>query len=499
MKRWMFITFMIYILVFMTIMSAVQNYAMATNYYKNKSDILFDKVKKIEQSSIALNREERIKYLIGEISSFSLKTGNLFILLNENNKVLFSVDFNEWNNKEIFKGYPEEDQENSISDKQALALNISSELYKQITISSEPSYFVHEIDDMKMLYSLFTFKTGEKLIFFSGTESLEDVIASSFKFRFYLFNGGLILSFICIHFICKRLNHSLVIVTKSAERMANMDFTPIHEIDGPKEITILSKALNFLAQKLGQTIDQLNNTNEKLEKELLKKAKLENLRKRFLSDVSHELKTPITIIQSYAEALIDEVGDTEYYKEGIYDEANKMSRMVNELLELSKVESDEILFDFERINIITFVEDILKRIEPIALQNNSHFIFNTCEEDFYIMGEQIRIDQVVKNLLINAINYGKDGSPIKVGIIQYYNEIVLSVANLCDPISHEELNNIWDRFYKIDTSRQRKKTGTGLGLSIVKSIVEKHHGKCITEYSEGWINFKISLPKASNK
>ena len=300
-----------------------------------------------------------------------------------------------------------------------------------------------------------------------------------------IFIGGIVIciSGIIASFISKKFTEPILELNNIANKMAKLDFSQKYRIkDTEDEINDLGKSINTMSDKLERTIKQLRGTNIELEKDIEEKSKLDEMRKSFISDVSHELKTPIALIQGYSEGLLENVNSDEesrkFYAEVILDETNKMDKLVKQLLELMKLEYGKREFNDTKFNIVELEKEVIRKSQvmldekQIEVQIDSPEQINVLADDFYI-------EQVVTNYITNAIKHvkEKDGKKyIKVtNTVDVEKNIVrIKVFNTGDNILEEHLARIWNRFYKVDESRNRAEGGTGIGLSLVKAIMKNY-------------------------
>jgi len=272
--------------------------------------------------------------------------------------------------------------------------------------------------------------------------------------------GVFISSFILAYFISKRISTPIMKINARAKRMAKGDLdTPFIVNDNIKEIRELSETLN-------QTKEELS--------------KLDETRKDLLANISHDLKTPLTMIKAYAETARDLNKDNEEKREEnlniIIEETERLNILVNDILELSKNEANMNILNKEDFNLTEEIKTILHRFDYLTVQEGYKFIFKETK-DHIINADKNKINQVIYNLIINAINYtGKDKKVI-VNIEEHKKYLRVSIKDTGKGIDKEEINKIWDKYYKSEKNHQRNKVGTGLGLSIVKSILIKHNYK----------------------
>lgn len=240
------------------------------------------------------------------------------------------------------------------------------------------------------------------------------------------------------------------------------------------------KSINTMSYKLEETINQLQKNNMELEKDIEEKSKIDEMRKQFISDVSHELKTPISLIQGYSEGLIENVNSDEesrkFYADVILDEANKMDQLVKKLLELMKLEYGEREFNDSEFDIVELINDVIRNSKVVLEEQNINVEFKN-KEPIYVFADSFYIEQVIRNYFTNAIKNNKavnGNKKIKISIKNEKQSIKVYVFNTGEKISQENLNRIWNRFYKADKSRNRKDGGTGIGLALVKAIMNQY-------------------------
>ena len=206
------------------------------------------------------------------------------------------------------------------------------------------------------------------------------------------------------------------------------------------------------------------------------------MRKQFISDVSHELKTPIALIQGYAEGLVENVNvddeSRKFYANVILDEANKMDRLVKQLLELMRIEYGKLEFNNENFDIVSLILEVIKKCNVMLEENNIKMYFEI-NNVIMVNADIFYIEQILINYLTNAIKYSKEVKnerKIEINILldAEKNKVRVNIFNSGDNINEEELQRIWGRFYKIDSSRNRENGGTGIGLAYVKAIMNNY-------------------------
>ena len=292
--------------------------------------------------------------------------------------------------------------------------------------------------------------------------------------------ASLVIAFILSYFIAKRLSRPLSKMTESASEFASGNYNVDFEHGGYAEIDRLADSLNHAASEL---------------------AKTDALRRDLLANVSHDLRTPLTIIRSYAEMIHDISGNNPekrgQHAEVIMDESDRLSQLVNDILDLSKMESGVITMDVKPFDISNTISTAVNRFSVFSEKDGYKFnIF--CDNSYVVLGDELRIQQVIYNLVSNAINYTGDDKLVTVTAeVCAENKLRISISDTGKGISPEEQDLVWDRYYKSSSSHHRMQVGSGIGLSIVKNIllIHKSNFGIISEEGKG-STFWFELPLA---
>jgi two-component system sensor histidine kinase VanS len=262
-----------------------------------------------------------------------------------------------------------------------------------------------------------------------------------------------------------------------AQKMARLDFSQKYTGHSQDEIGELGQSINSLSEQLEISISALTEANRKLQADIEQERKIDEMRKSFISNVSHELKTPIALIQGYAEGLkvnvIDDAENKNFYCDVITDEAVKMNRLVKQLLELAKLESGSLPLERENFAMEKLIEQALKR-NRLLFDEKEVCLETSVGNELWVNGDIDLIEQVINNYLSNAINHVYGSKLIRVSSELNGAKLRIKVFNTGLPIPEESLDKIWGSFYKVDKARTREYGGSGLGLSIVRAIQEAH-------------------------
>jgi len=297
-------------------------------------------------------------------------------------------------------------------------------------------------------------------------------------------------------YISGRFTHPIAEMNRITKKMAELDFSQVLKIDRKDEIGQLSQSINHLSYNLDDAINELNGRNKLLEQDIERERKLDHMRREFVSHVSHELKTPIFLIQGYADGLKSNVVSDEekknFYCDIIIEESEKMDNLVKDLLDLSQIESGIFPVNKTDFNINFIINDTISKYEPVLGKKNIHLEVDMAEV-LEVNADPLRIEQIMLNLMNNAIDHAEGNKVIRLSVKPTSEKIRVSVFNSGSPIPNHALDKIWSSFYKIDQARTRGFGGTGLGLSIVRAIQEAHGNGYGVSNVEGGVEFWFDI------
>ena len=346
---------------------------------------------------------------------------------------------------------------------------------------------------------------GFELYMKTPTADLQENARISNNVLIALGGAVIVISGIIASFVSRKFTAPILELNDIAKKMSDLDFSQKYKIkDTEDEINDLGRSINTMSEKLENTINKLTVNNNELEKDIERKSKIDEMRKQFISDVSHELKTPIALIQGYAEGLVENVNaddeSREFYANVILDEANKMDRLVKQLLELMKLEYGKREFNNEVFDIVSLINEVIRKSNVMLQENNINVRFEE-ESAVMVYADAFYMEQIITNYLTNAIKYSKevDGERrIEVNVAQNLQKgtVRVSVFNTGDNIDEGELQRIWGRFYKMDASRNRENGGTGIGLAFVKAIMYNYKNQYGAVNKPNGIEFffEVGLP-----
>ena len=369
-------------------------------------------------------------------------------------------------------------------------------------ISSNDNYTLQKVYDERLgdyyLEIWGTLDNGYSIILRTPIQGIKDNVNISTTLIKYVGGGILVVGIIAAFVVSTYITRPIKQLSNIAERMSEMDFDARYEGSDKGEIGLLGKSMNNMSEKLEQNIAELKKANLELKKDIDKKEKLEIMRTDFLSNVSHELKTPIALIQGYAEGLKEGITDDpesmEFYCDVIMDEANKMNIMVKRLLTLNQIEFGNDEPEMERFNINELIASVVDANAIRAGQKNMSIVFDNRNEQHFVWADEYKTEEVLTNYISNALNHcdGKRAIEVKTGKSEDGGTITVTVYNSGKNIADEDLERIWEKFYKTDKARTREYGGNGIGLSIVKAIMDsmgQEYGvRNVSDGVEFWFN-----------
>jgi len=321
--------------------------------------------------------------------------------------------------------------------------------------------------------------------------------------QFIIFTGILSILAGCIwaFFFAKRFTLPILELNRIAQSMSQLDFSQKCTINRNDELGELGKNINHLSNQLDTAISELNKKNQQLLADVEKERKLDAMRKNFVSNVSHELKTPLSLILGYAEGLKENIAQDEasknYYCSVIMDEAERMDTLVKDLLNLSQIESGFFKLSKNDFNLSLLLQDLVQKYLTILMEKEITLEMKL-EDNYLVNGDELRIEQVFLNLFTNAIDHTTYQKIIKIVVKNTENGYRVFIYNSGQLIPEESLEKIWTSFYKVDKARTREHGRFGLGLSIVRAIQEQHGSDYGVENLQDGVQFWFDLTKAKN-
>lgn len=478
----LFFTMCIVIAVIVLCLIAINNVVLESFYLYSKTKTVRDVYNKINNY---YNSNNNSSYIEEELRRIAFNNNFDIFIETDENIIVFST------NKDLY----------STID---LITNINRNTDKINIIYSDDKIQISKVDDKKnnINYILLAgnLDNGYNLYISIPALPIEESVHISNQALILIGIIILLVSGIIASYISKKFTEPIVQLNDIANKMARLDFSKkFRTADTDDEINELGKNINTMSDKLERTIKQLRDNNIELEKDIEEKSKIDEMRKQFISDVSHELKTPIALIQGYAEGLIENVNDDEesrkFYAEVILDESNKMDALVKQLLELMKLEYGKRDFNNDNFDVVELINEVIRKCKVMIDEKKINIKFGI-KEPIMVYADEFYIEQVVTNYFTNAIKHAMDvdgNKEIEIKVEKKENKVRISVFNTGENIPEEHIQKIWGRFYKEDTSRNRANGGTGIGLALVKAIMNNYQNDYGVINKENGVEFYFVL------
>ena len=382
------------------------------------------------------------------------------------------------------------------------ALYESSNKHASEVIKTTDNYIIEKQQDSRLeadyLVLWGTLEDGNLVLMRTALASIKESVMIANEFLAYVAVMATVCCAILAIFVSRRITGPILQLTKISKRMAELDFDAKYKGKSRTEIALLGQNINQLSETLETTISELKSANNELLRDIEKKNEMEKMRTEFLSNVSHELKTPIALIQGYAEGLKEGVNDDEesrnYYCEVIVDEASKMNQMVQKLLTLNQLEFGNKTVSLERFDVVDLIRNYLQSSLLLCEQKGVQLKM----EDYppiHVWADEFGVEEVFNNYFTNAMNHVDGEKIIEVQVQPTENKVRVSVFNTGAPIPEDSIAHIWEKFYKVDKARTRAYGGSGVGLSIVKAIMDSmNQSYGVLNYDNG-VEFWFELDK----
>ena len=368
-------------------------------------------------------------------------------------------------------------------------------------LKTHDNYFIQKTYDKRSdSYYLesWGYFSDNKTIFLMSTPlaSIRESVELANRFLAYVGIAALLVGSLFIYFATKKITSPILQLANLSEKMSNLDFDAKYTGQAEDEIGVLGNSMNRLSDTLKETIGQLRTANTELQQDIEEKIKVDEMRKDFIANVSHELKTPIALIQGYAEGLTEGMAEDpesrDYYCEVFMDEANKMNKMVRQLLTLSALEAGNDAPVMDRFDLTDLIRGVINSVGILIQQKEADVHLEDCGP-VYVCADEFKIEEVVTNYLNNALNHLAGEKKIVITVEDNGEEALVTVFNTGNNIPEEDIPNLWTKFFKVDKSHTREYGGSGIGLSIVKAIMDSHRKACGVRNVEGGVEFWFTL------
>lgn len=391
----------------------------------------------------------------------------------------------------------------NLHDSQMLLMQLAGVLFNKIdsqVMERNDDYQVVEFRDgtQQVDYLALWGTVGDSYNIFirSPLGSIQETMVLFYRFLIIVGIGVIAGGILLVWYFSRRLTEPLRELAVLSARMADLDFEAKYTSGGEGEIGVLGENFNSMSEKLQSTISELKNANFRLQQDIEQKEKIEKMRTDFMGNVSHELKTPIALIQGYAEGLREGVSDDaesrEFYCDVIMDEAAKMNQMVKNLMTLNQLEFGDENVEFQRFDLTELIRGVLQSMEIVAQQKEARVQFRQ-KEPVYVWADEFKAEQVVRNYVSNAFNHLDGDRVVDVKLIPSGDKVKVTVFNTGAPIPEEDVPHIWEKFYKVDKAHTREYGGNGIGLSIVKAIMDSFHQEYGVKNYDNGVEFWFEL------
>ena len=476
--------------IFILIALLVQSVFFKGFYMMRKKGQIESGLNKIEQSYAKANSNDEA---VNIINNFEGSSQYKVIILDSNGNLKYISSTN-FEREDIFKlGYIRA---------LVISLNENNLLSNIKNKNGTVTYTTDErfVKTRSLVCAKYIKEKNEFLILIGSLQPVNEAMIVTRQFYMYILAGGVLIIILLSFIFSSIVSKSLIKINKTATKMANLDFSEKCEVKSEDEVGNLAASLNILSENLQNALGSLKQANVKLTEDIEKERNLEKMRKEFIAAVSHELKTPISLIEGYTEGIKDGVFDkdeTGNYLDLIIDESYKMANLVEDMLDLSQLESGNFKLVRDEFYLDELIKTTLRKYNVLMNEKNINikcYLLNNIS----VTADWDRIEQVINNYLSNAIKHTEDGGDIVINMLDEDDSIKVEVINKGSKIPDGEMENIWEKFYKIDKSRNRKLGGTGIGLSIVKNIMILHEGNYGVENTDDGVKFYFSLKKTGH-
>jgi len=451
----------------------------AQSYYEKKViSSMEQKVKEVKQ--VLLNNED-YNTIVTSLDSISLKSDSKLIIINNKNQIIYTGNTGIGRMGQIGKMQLKRHE-----------ISLLAQLANE-NLNGDENKFNGKIKGLFGNEELLVYgekdSLGNTILTNIPTVAIQETVKIIQSLLGYVLIFACFLVFISSFILSRNITKPITKLNSIAREMGNLNFTLKYNEKREDEIGQLGKTLNVLTIKLEKTINELQN-------ELQKEKSLDKFRKMFVAQVSHELQTPLAIINGYVEALQDDILESEeekkYHYYVIEDEVKKMSKIVRDLLDLSQLEAGVFKISKTKINYRALLTNISNKFKVLAEQKGIEFRQDLYSEDVFINGDAIRIEQAVTNILQNAFQYTEKGGLVKIQLYENGDKLLLNIINTGKHIPENELQYVFESFYK---TKRKSKKGTGLGLAITKNILLLHDCNYYVRNIEEGVCFGFDIRK----
>jgi len=398
------------------------------------------------------------------------------------------------------------DQDDLIFDTDYSSVNIAVDKYyfnaSSLDISDNSFVYKDVLSTHEYIVKVFPINQRNTKSVFIMTNQQPIIEATEALRAFYpaLVTGVFVIGAMMMLFLTFSISNPLYDIEQKAEKLVQFDFTDYLEIKHNDEIGSLSKSLNQLSYNLECSLKELNGANDKLKLDMAKNREIEKVRKEFIRNISHDFKTPLGVIRAFAEGLEDGVlaeEDTSYYTTIILEEVATLEALVNDMLELSKLQTGAYQLEIEEFHMNHMINSIIEKNQRLADKKEILLSFISTPYDM-VFADYRKLSRVIQNFVSNAIQYSEEGRAVLIQTEVIERKIRFEIHNVCDQLPQEDLKKIWDKFYRMDEARTKSGAGSGLGLAIAKEILEQHRCEYGVANTSKGIVFYFEMDKYVN-
>ena len=474
------------LLLSLIVITAINAMFLEHYYISRKTEVLKEAVEKLEKLDVHTDSDGVSSADISDEIFRKCSENNLtWVVITEDGQNVCSVGSNEDLLEARLLGY---------------VYNLDKQKTKEKILVQEDDYVIQQVSDrfagMEYVESWGQLKNGCYFLIRTPLESIRESVSISNSFYLYVGITIIVISGILIWIITKKITKPISELTLLSTKMSELDFDAKYQSHSGNEIDELGENFNRMSEQLEKTISELKSANNELQKDIENKERIDQMRQEFLNNVSHELKTPIALVQGYAEGLKENISDDpesrEFYCDVIMDEASKMNKLVKNLLTLNQLESgrDEVMM--ERFDIVSLIRGVLQSMDIMIQQKEAKVSFEA-DNPVYVWADEFKIEEVVTNYTSNALNHLDGAREIEIRIIPEGDRVKITVFNTGTPIPEEDVPKLWNKFFKVDKARTREYGGSGIGLSIVKAIMEGLHQEYGVQNYDNGVEFWFTL------
>ena len=455
-------------------------------YISRKTEVLKEAVEKLEKLDIHTDSDGVSSADISDEIFRKCSENNLtWVVITEDGQNVCSVGSNEDLLEARLLGY---------------VYNLDKQKTKEKILVQEDAYVIQQVRDrfagMEYVESWGQLKNGCYFLIRTPLESIRESVSISNSFYLYVGITIIAISGILIWIITKKITKPISELTLLSTKMSELDFDAKYQSHSGNEIDELGENFNRMSEQLEKTISELKSANNELQKDIENKERIDQMRQEFLNNVSHELKTPIALVQGYAEGLKENISDDpesrEFYCDVIMDEASKMNKLVKNLLTLNQLESGRDEVTMERFDIVSLIRGVLQSMDIMIQQKEAKVSFEA-DNPVYVWADEFKIEEVVTNYTSNALNHLDGAREIEIRVVPEGDRVKITVFNTGTPIPEEDVPKLWNKFFKVDKARTREYGGSGIGLSIVKAIMEGLHQEYGVQNYDNGVEFWFTL------